>query len=230
MADTALPIRPPGPHPTPEQLYRARHGPRASEAERWLAHAAVCAACSEELLRQEAFDAPQPMSSDSLATAWKRFGQAPPAPLAPVLPISRIRPTAPHASAAPVTRSTRSPWRPAVLRWAVAATLAAAVGLGAWSHTRAPRAALSNESAAWQPAGLLDAPPTELHVPARADGAPRRVTVFDISRSYSWTSPPTAGGRIAFPEMERRKLQRGVAYFWTVAGEPGMPPRSFRLR
>jgi hypothetical protein len=221
MADTALPIRPPGPHPAPEQLYRARHGPRTSEAERWLAHAAVCAACSEELLRQEAFDAPQPMGSGSLAAAWKRFGQAPPAPLAPVLPISRIRPISP---ATPITQPTR---RPAALRWAIAATLAAAVGLGAWSHTRAPRAALS---ATGQPAGLLDAPPTEILFPSPPDAPPHSVTVFDISRSYSWTSPPTAGGRIAFPEAERLKLQPGVVYFWTVAGEQGVSPRSFRLR
>lgn len=227
MADTVLPIRPQGPHPTPEQLYRARHGPRTSEAERWLAHAAVCAACSEELLRQEAFDAPQPVSSDKLADAWERFGKAPRGPLAPVLPISRIRPISPPTPPTPLAQPTR---RPAVLRWAVAATLAAAVGLGAWSHTRAPRAALSDGSGDWQPAGLLEAPPTELLFPSSPDAPPHRATVFDISRSYSWTSPPTAGGRIAFPEAERRKLQPGVVYFWTVAGEPDVSPRSFRLR
>jgi len=224
MADTALPIRPPGPHPTPEQLYRARHGPRTSEVERWLAHAAVCAACSEELLRQEAFDAPQPMGSGSLAAAWERFGQAPRAPLAPVLPISRIRPIVPDTSIAQPTR------RPAVLRWAVAAALAAAVvGLGTWSQTRAPRAALSAQGI-WQPAGLLDTPPAEILFPSASDGTARRVTVFDRSRSYSWTSPLTAGGRIAFPEAERQKLRPGVDYLWTVAGEQGGAPRSFRLR
>src|SRR4051794_6711965 len=52
MADSVLPARPPGPHPTPEQLYRARNSPRTAEAERWLAHAGACALCTEELLRQ----------------------------------------------------------------------------------------------------------------------------------------------------------------------------------
>jgi hypothetical protein len=202
-------------HPTPEQLYRARHGPRTSEAERWLAHAAVCALCTEELLRQEAFDAPQPVGAGNLAAAWKRFSQGPRAPLAPVLPISRIRPVGPP----PQRRS-------AVPRWFLAAALAAAVvGLGAWSQTRAPRAALSSFNGE-----LLDAPPTELLLPSSSNGAPRRVTVFDISRSYSWTSPPTAGGRIAFPDTERRKLRPGGTYFWIVVGEPTPSPRSFRLR
>jgi hypothetical protein len=187
------------------------------------------------MLCQEAFDAPPPMSSDSRAAAWKRFGKAPRAPLAPVLPISRIRPIAQGIPPAPPPLTTPIARRPAALRWALAAALAAAVvGLGAWSQIRAPRAALSAQgdpaAGTWQPSGLLDAPPTELLFPAPSDGAPRRAAVFDISRSYSWTSPPTAGGRIAFPEAERHKLRPGVAYFWTLVGEQGAPPRGFRLR
>jgi len=232
MTDTVLPIRPPGPHPAPEQLYRARHGPRTSEAERWLAHAAACAVCTEELLRQEAFDAPQTIGSDDLDTAWERFGRGPRGPLAPVLPISRSRPAAPLAAPPPFPPPLR---RPAVQRWLVAAAFAAAVvGLGAWSQTRAPRAALSTQdgaaAGAWQPAGLLGAPPTELRFPPPSDGVPRRLTVFNISRSYSWTSPPTAGGHVAFPEAERRKLRRGEPYFLAVAGEHNASPRSFSLR
>lgn len=245
MADTVLPNRPPEPHPTPEQLYRARRGPRTAEVERWLAHAAVCAVCTEELLHQEAFDAPQPMSRDRLAAAWKRFGRAPRAPLAPVIPISRVTPITPIA---PI------PSRPAILsrlgsRYGsrfgrpgglalAAALVAAVVGLGLWSRAAwAPHPALSSlggaAAGAWQPAGRLDAPPTEILFPPPSDGKPRRVTVFDISRSYSWTSLPAAGGRVAFPEAERQKLKPGVSYFWTVIDEKNgknASPRSFRLR
>jgi hypothetical protein len=54
--------------------------------------------------------------------------------------------------------------------------------------------------------------------------------MFDAARSYSWTSLPTAGGWIAFPQVERKKLRPGVTYFWSVLEEENAPARSFRLR
>jgi hypothetical protein len=201
-----IPARSPGPHPAPEQLYAARRGPRTAEAERILAHAALCAACSEELARQEAFDSPEPVSPRALEEAWSRFGRS-----------------------APARRPSRA--GPAL---ALAATLAAAAGLGIWlSRPPVPEdvtRGAGETAGAWQPGGDLDAPPAAFVFPA-PDGAPRRVTVFDAGRSYSWTSPPAAGGRIAFPEAERRKLRPGVEYYWTVVGEEaGEEARSFRIR
>jgi hypothetical protein len=216
MADPVLPVRPPGPHPTPEQLYSARRGPRTAEAERWLAHAAACALCSEELVHQEAFDAPEPVSAGRLAAAWERFKEGP-------------------------SRAPRPPRRLAVPRsgLALAASLAVAVvGLSVWTATRppqAPHAALrggaeiTDQAGAWQPAGPLDAPPAELVFPA-ADGEAQRVTVFDATHTYTWTSPPATGGRIPFPAAERQRLHRGVEYFWTVLGDEGAVARKFWLR
>jgi hypothetical protein len=201
-----IPARSPGPHPTPEQLYAARRGPRTAEAERHLAHAALCAVCSEELVRQEAFDDPEPVSPRALEEAWGRFGRS-----------------------APVRRPSRT--GPAL---ALAATLAAcAAGLGVWMTNRAPipeDVTRGEETAgAWQPTGALDAPPVSFVFPG-PDATPRRVLVFDGERSYSWTSPPAAGGRIAFPEAERQKLRPGVEYFWTVVGNGDQAARSFRIR
>jgi hypothetical protein len=203
-----IPARSPGPHPTPDQLYAARRGPRTAEAERHLAHAALCAVCSEELARQEAFDDPEPVSPRALEEAWDRFGRSAPA----------------------IRRPSRT--GPAL---ALAATLAAAAaGLGIWlNRAPVPEDVTRNggeTAGAWQPSGALAAPPADFVFPA-PDGAPRRVMVFDGERSYSWTSPPAAGGRIAFPETERRKLRPGVEYFWTVVeDESGEAARSFRIR
>lgn len=242
MTDNTLAARPPGPHPTPEQLYRARRGPRTSEAERWLAHAAACAVCTEELLRQEAFDAPQPVSPDGLAAAWERFGDerhaplAPLAPLAPVIPINRLSPVVqPPGRPAGFSRHGRG--ARAGMAFA-AALVTAVVGLGVWNHAQAPQPATGSPlrgaaepAGTWQPSGRLDTPPLEFLFPAPADGGePRRVKVFDASRSYSWTSPPTAGGWVAFPEAERKKLRPDVDYFWTLVDQEDAAARSFRLR
>lgn len=55
--------------------------------------------------------------------------------------------------------------------------------------------------------------------------------VFDAAQDYTWTSEPMAGGRIPFPETERRRLRPGVEYFWTVLdGGEGDAARSFRVR
>jgi hypothetical protein len=226
MTDRVLSIRPSGPHPLPEQLYRARRGPRTAEAERWLAHAAACAVCTEELLRQEAFDAPQAVAPGDLAAAWERFGE-PQAPLAPVISIGTrspaLRPAAP-----------RSGRRTGLA--VAAALLSAAVGLGLWTSTQRAQPSSppilrggGEAAGAWEPAGVLDAPPQELRFPASADGASRRIKVFDASATYAWTSPPATGGRIVFPETERKKLRRGVEYFWMVM-DTDTAARSFRLR
>jgi hypothetical protein len=227
--------QPPGSHPTPEQLYRARRGPRTSEAERWLAHAAACALCTEEILRQEAFDAPQPVAPDRLTEIWHRFNKAPQpsrAPLPPLAPVIPIR----------LSSIAQPPGRPAAVSrfglagWGLAAALATGVvGLGLWHHAPAPPQASPLRGAAelpgtWQPSGLLDAPPTEILFPASPGGEPRHVTMCDDLQTYSWTSPPAAGGRVAFPEAERKKLRPDRSYFWTVVEEENAVAQKFRLR
>jgi hypothetical protein len=230
MTDAALPPRPLGPHPTPEQLYKARRGPRNAEDERWLAHAAVCAACSEELLRQEAFDDPEPVSSGRLDAAWERFRE-PAAPKAPVIPITRNLPIA-----QPAARDRRPALRRAGLSLA-AALVVATVGLGVWqrSHPLSRNAMEvqrggTEPAGDWKPAGVLDAAPTEFVFPAPLDGEPQRVHVHNGPSSYSWTSPPSTDGRVPFPETERKKLKRGEDYYWTVVEEDGATAPTFRLR
>jgi len=204
-----IPTRPSGPHPTPEQLYLAR-GRQDEEAQRILRHAAVCAQCSVELARQEAFDAPEAMPADGLEAAWERFGKEPEA------------------------RPRRPAYRPPIL--ALAATLAVCiVGLGLWVTKPEPQAANVERGAPalaadWQPSGTLDSLPTVFTFPAPKD-EPRRVRVFDAAQDYTWTSEPTTGGRIAFPESERQRLRPGVKYFWTVLdGGEESAARSFRVR
>ncbi len=201
-----IPPRPPGPHPTPEQLYLAR-GRQDEESKRILRHAAGCAQCSVELARQEAFDAPEALPKGDVEAAWERFGR----------------------ESEPVRgRNRRGP------ALALAATLAAcAVGLGLWMTRQAPREAGVERGVAivaedWQPSGVLDAPPAEFTFPAQ-DGS-WRVKVFDARQTYTWTSPPAEGGRVAFPETERRRLRAGVEYFWTVlGGDDAGAARSFRI-
>jgi hypothetical protein len=58
--------------------------------------------------------------------------------------------------------------------------------------------------------------------------------VFAPERQYSWTSAPTSGRSVPFPEQEARKLVPGVDYFWTVLSTGGTPTdqtaRHFRIR
>ena len=65
-----IPLRASGPHPTPDEIYRARHTPGDPNSERLLRHAAGCAECSAEMARQEAFDQPEPLSAAALDAAW----------------------------------------------------------------------------------------------------------------------------------------------------------------
>jgi len=247
MAEPIVPIiprRPPGPHPTPEQLYRARRGPRTAEAERWLAHAAACAACTEELLHLEAFDEPDPVSPGRLADAWERFAQSaarpqpqPLASLASVIPInpnvSTVAPV-PNLGRPDRTRPRRAPWITAL-----AASVAAVAMLSVWTSTHPSPAQITapppavrgslGQTGSWLPAGLLNAPPSEIVFPA-ANGEAQRVTVFDADHLYTWTSPPTLDGKVLFPASERLRLRKGVDYYWTVIGQEDMAARSFKLR
>ena len=229
MSDPS-PRLPPGPHPSPEELYRARRGPRDAAADRVLAHAVACAACSEELLRQEAFDRPRPLSAARLESEWERFARGEP------------------AAGARASRRRRFAGRPL---FALAATVAAvAVGLAAWlaigpgpgpggpqpgrpgAGSPPPQGSLRGgrpEAQGFAPTGTLGTPPAEFLFPA-AGSVPRRVLVFDAGGSYRWTSEPATGGRASFPESERQKLRPGVEYFWTVLdGGAGAPSLTFRI-
>lgn len=204
-------------HPTPDQLYRARRGPRGAEAERHLAHAAACASCSAELARQDVFDHPEPVSEARLDEAWERF-------------------TRTDAAHQPRRRPALARGLPAL---ALAATLAACVigfTLLGPARTAAPPVDAGvargggEVAGSWSPTGPLPEPPTELVFPAQ-DGELRRVTVYDAAGTYRWTSEPAAGGRVPFPEAERQRLRPGVEYFWTVLdGEGTAAAQSFTIR
>lgn len=210
MTEPFIPARPPGPHPTPEELFAAHQRPEAPESEPVLAHAAVCARCSEELLQLEAFTVPEPLPAARIEAAWKRFGP-PPAP----------------------ARRSRAFSRPFL---ALAAGLAAcALGLGIWSTQKpsslsAPPPPVDvvrggpETGGVWLPTGPLAEAPTEIVFPAGPE--PQRVLVFD-GASYRWTSEPTTEGRIVFPEEERKKLKPGVEYFWTLTTGQETAARSF---
>jgi hypothetical protein len=221
MTDS-IPRQPRGPHPTPEQLYAARRGPRDAAAERILAHAFGCALCSQELARQEAFDQPEPLLAGALEDAWRRFG------------------------AAELPATARSSARRTPVLALAAALMVCALGLGLWVARQRPaeldveRSDGRNGSEGWegrdgeiavdrQPAGELAAPP-EAFVLSSPAGEPRRVKVFDETQSYTWTSAPAVGGRIDFPETERRRLRPGVTYYWLVlGGDEQSAARSFRI-
>jgi hypothetical protein len=209
-----IPLRASGPHPTPEEIYLARHAPDDPASEQLLRHAAGCAQCSEEMARQEAFDQPEPLPAAALDAAWQRFGRVKPA-------------------AAPVLRR-RSRWTPAL---ALAAALTACVlGLGLWIAQRGhpesdvERGGGQESTVKGSPSGLLKAPPAEFIFPV-PDDKPLRVKVSDTAQSYTWTSEPTFTGRVAFPQAEQRRLRPGVEYFWTVLGGPveGTATQSFRI-
>lgn len=226
------PRRPSGPHPSAEELYRASQGPRGADAEWVLAHAATCAACSEELLRLEAFDRPQPLPAAKLEAEWERFRQAVETPVAETPTAETLTWRAPR-----VEPRRRRFLEPPVL--ALAATLAAcALGLALWWTARpevtpAPtqedtlRGGQAEEDD-FSPSGTLAVPPEKFLFPAE-DGAPRRVLLFEANGSHRWTSQPTVGGEVQFPEEERAKLQPGVQYLWTVLDGPTTIASSFRI-
>ena len=213
--------RPPGPHPSVEELRRAYLDPEAPDAERILDHAALCAACSEELLHLEAFDQPEALPAERIEAAWRKFGP-------------------PGASAAPVAAPSRGGALSRRPLWALAAAIAVGLlAVGLWpiakkattvpppehpvDTTRGPVEA----AGLWLPTGALAEAPREFRFPAEA--GPQNVMVFD-SGAYRWTSEPITGGRIPYPETERAKLKPGVEYFWTVLGERETAARSFTIR
>ncbi len=194
---------PPGPHPTPEELYRARHEAPSPETEAWLAHAALCAECSAELLRQEAFDHPEPLPAAQLDAAWERFtGRSPRAAVRPWRRWSRSG----LALAATLT-AVFVGW----LAYRAQQPIATSVGDGVRSGTTVPSAE------AWAPVGTIDGPPRELRFP-NAGRAALRVALFDAARSYAWTSEETRDDHVALPPAEQGRLQPGVEYYWTLLG------------
>lgn len=205
--------RPPSPHPSPEELYRARtaddEGARLVKE-----HAALCAECTEELAHLESFDSPEVPTREAEA-AWPRFGE-------------------------PSERSVRRAgglllWRPrarqALLAAAAAIALLAAASIWLARRPAADLGPLRSGPESVRlvsPQGVLSEAPREF-VFSGVQG-PARVMVFDAARDYSWTSEPVESGRVAFPEEERRRLQTGVEYSWTVLGEGiEVPVRTFRL-
>jgi hypothetical protein len=209
--------RPAGPHPTPAELMQAHRSPDAPSSAPVLDHAVLCAACSEELFRLEAFDSPEPLASGRLDAAWARFG----APL--------------EGQAA--RKASRRPL------FAMAAGLAASLlGGSLWVATHragersvppppAPDPAGAVRGGGelqgdWSPTGSQPHAPTEFVFPAQGF---QNVMVFDSAGSYRWTSEPVEGGHVAFPEAERSKLRPGVEYFWTVLGERETAARSFTI-
>jgi len=179
---------PPGPHPSAEDLHRARREKNPDV----MAHAALCAVCAEEETALDAFDSPEPMAERALDAAWARFGRA-------------------------GAERKRFGWRPGPAVLALAACLLVAVGVAVLAprpdsgETRGSPVAVRLES----PQGSLEEPPVEfrfvLETPGRA-----RVTVFDFSQSYLWKSEPGRTGRVEFPQSERYKIVPGAEYFWMV--------------
>ncbi|HEX4959695.1 MAG TPA: hypothetical protein VF173_02565 [Thermoanaerobaculia bacterium] len=204
-----IPLRPVGPHPSPEEIYRVRKAKGAEGSEPVLLHVAGCALCSAEMARQEAFDHPEPMPSAALEAAWQRFNRG--------------------------ETEIRRPSRRTPLL-ALAATLAfCIVGSGIWmmEHKEQEAGPGSPEQGVdayrgsveategWVPSGPLAAPPAEFIFTTPDDGQPRQVKVFDAAQTYVWTSPPTRRRQVAFPETERQRLRPGAEYFWTVLGGEG---------
>lgn len=203
-----IPPKPVGPHPDAESLYRAHASPRAAASAGVLAHAATCAACSQELAALESFSAnpPDPFGGASrrAEAAWRAF------------------------AGRPARRRTRVPM-PAL-------AIAAAVVLlaGAALLVRRPAADVERGESVPEigsPSGPLAGPPEEFRFPDTGGGSVR-VSVFDADRGYVWTSPESAPGRpVPFPAAERAKLRPGVVYTWVVLGDGRtQPARTFEIR
>ena len=79
------------------------------------------------------------------------------------------------------------------------------------------------------PRGDLPAPPAEFVF--RGPSHPvQRHGLRRVPRPFAWTSAPASGGRVAFPESERRRLEEGRSYLWTIVGTDGPAPvATFRI-
>ena len=204
---------PPSPHPSSEELYRARtaddQGARLTKL-----HAALCAECIEELAHLERFDRPDVPRREAEA-AWPRFGGPSERSGQRAGGLALFRPRA----------------RRALL--AAAAVIALLAAASVWLARRpaadlGPLRGPSDSVRLVSPEGVLPEAPRKF-VFSGVQG-PARVIVFDAARDYSWTSDPVESGRVDFPEEESRRLQPGVEYSWTVLAEGiEAPVRSFRL-
>lgn len=202
-----IPKGAPTPHPSNEALLQAARDRESLRSREVLDHVALCASCSEELVHAEAFLSPAPVSRRALDERWAEFQGAP--------------------------RARR--WSSPVPRWALAAAavVLVAVAVPVWrSLAPGPDAERGRPSSGAarlaSPTGLLSEAPSEFVVEG-AGGAPLTVTLSDAAGGYRWTSPPTSGGRVPFPEEERARLAPGD-YVWTVVGgRETVPAATFRL-
>jgi len=205
-----LPL-PTGPHPTLEEIDRARRGAGDPAAKEAIAHMALCARCTAEEYRLDAFDRAEPLSPRKADLEWARFGP----------PVRRM--TRPSSAVS---------WLPRLALAAAVVLAAAAVFLV--SSRRGPEPVRSVPSSKTiGPQGVLDEAPRSFPVGRR--GA--KVFVFDAGRSYEWTSQASTGDRVEMPESERAKLKAGVDYYWTVLSDDASNPggettasKRFRLR
>ena len=201
-------------HPSPEALFEAAAGggdaAARSEIQR---HAAVCSDCSAELAHLEAFRTPAPVRRSELDAAWGRFQTG--------------------RTGLQAGRKGRVARRSPI--WVLAAA-ALAIGVAIPILRRGVRVATPPETERGAPNGVelvsprgdLPAPPAEFVF--RGPSHPVRVTVFDSSRTFDWTSVAASGGRVAFPESERRRLEEGRSYLWTIVGTDGPAPvATFRI-
>lgn len=217
-----LRVPPEGPHPQPEEIWRARREPGSEGAAQILDHVALCARCSEELYLQEAFEGGQAVPPAKLEREWARFTKKTSLP-------------------EPLRFAPRRSWvRPALALAATAAFCFLGVSLlwkegGPAGDGPPPAAGEEVVRGAGElklirtPAGELTEAPRAFHFPGIT--APVRVTVFDAEGTYRWTSEPTTTGEAPFPEVERAKLKPGTDYYWTLVDAPTSEAAvSFRVR
>ncbi len=257
MNEPKIPLRPDGPHPAADSLYRAiaaeRSGAATAEDGRIFSHLAGCALCSAEVAHLEGFDHPTPLAPAAVEAAWGRFrqgagGDREAAP--PMAPMAPTAPTTPHREATLVP----FPSRPATSRprrqtlWAAAAMLAVGLGLGFFLGTSNVQTLQMNPptplghpppdgtrggteaTGPAAPTGELDRIPTEIRF-ANPNREPKRVLLFATDPPYQWQSPETTGNRIELPAAERAKLRPNVSYFWSVIDADGeSAAQTFRLR
>lgn len=200
-----LPRPVPGSHPEPDALFRARRSPADPRSASVLNHVAVCAPCSEELVRLDAFEKtpvdPLLVSASRARAAWDVFSG----------------------------KRKRSFWIP-VPALAAAGAILIAAGLVFVPKSPPDVVRGGNAGSSFSPVGdIADAPLAFLF--PKTDVESVRITVFDAERTYTWTSPPSRpDGPVAFPKDQRAKLKPGVTYTWAVLEEgTTLPAQTFRI-
>lgn len=225
-----IPARPDGPHPSPEELFRAWRYPEAEGSAPVRRHAAGCASCSEELLRLESFDRPEP--AVDVEAAWKRFE-------------ARMERETPGASElagkvlpfpeSKEPRQGRLRLRPRVLALAASTLLAAGLAYF-WVADRPVDEAevfRGDEPAiasgeVFEPRGTLETPPLRFLFPPQAT-TPLMISLRSSDGAYQWASPASTTGVVELPAGERARLAPGVDYWWTVLGGSEVPAKRFRI-